>query len=165
MPSGWSQLSDEELEAMGLDPSSFNDVPSGFQSALYKHKDGEYALAFAGTNDGPDVKVDIDQNFGKQTVQYSKAVTLGQQVSKAVGDNKLVYTGHSLGGGLATTAALVTNKSAVTFNGAGVNLRTLRRHGVSSGMIDNRINQGKLISYYVMGEILSDTTNALPQQW
>ena len=58
---------------------------------------------------------------------------------------RLTFTGHSLGGGLATAAALHTNRPAVTFNAAGVNSWTT-----------NLSNASRLITNYrVKGEVLS----------
>jgi hypothetical protein len=78
---------------------------------------------------------------------------LANDVNQATGGN-FISTGHSLGGGLASAAAIVTGTQAITFNAAGLNSNT-----VISGA--NLANASSLITaYYVGGEILS-----LAQAW
>lgn len=79
----------------------------------------QYVLSFAGTNDRHDWLSNIRQAVGYEDVQYNEAVALGKTAKMAFGD-ALVITGHSLGGGLAATAALATGTFAVTFNAAGL---------------------------------------------
>jgi RHS repeat-associated protein len=70
-------------------------------------------------------------------------------------DYRLTFTGHSLGGGLATAAALHTNQRAVTFNAAGLN-RTFT----------NLSNAARLITNYrVRGEILSTLQDSPAYGW
>ena len=74
------------------------------------------------------------------------------------GDN-LVFTGHSLGGGLASVAALATGRRAVTFNAAGVNPMTLSRLGLR----DAGRHAGALVrSYRSASDILSLLQAASP---
>jgi hypothetical protein len=57
----------------------------------------------------------------------------------------LTFTGHSLGGGLASLAALVSGSDAITFNAAGLSDITLMRYGLgaaSTKRIDAMIVQG-----------------------
>ena len=68
---------------------------------------------------------------------------------------RLTFTGHSLGGGLATAAALHTNRPAVTFNAAGVNSWTT-----------NLSNASRLITNYrVKGEVLSTLQDSPLYGW
>jgi len=68
---------------------------------------------------------------------------------------RLTFTGHSLGGGLATAAALHTNRPAVTFNAAGVN-----------GWTTNLSNASRLITNYrVKGEVLSTLQDSPLYGW
>jgi len=67
----------------------------------------------------------------------------------------ITIAGHSLGGGLATAAALHTNSKAVTFNAAGVNSWTTNTSRESS-LITN---------YRVQGEILSTLQNSPVFGW
>jgi hypothetical protein len=52
---------------------------------------------------------------------------LAEKVDERVNGEDLTMTGHSLGGGLASAAAVATNRPAVTFNAAGLNLLTQSR--------------------------------------
>lgn len=63
-------------------------------------------------------------------------------------DIKLVFYGHSLGGGLAAAAALATDKEAITFDMAGLNLFRKIAYGYK-----NKIH--KIRNFYVKGELLS----------
>jgi len=60
----------------------------------------------------------------------------------------LTMTGHSLGGGLASAAAIDTNRPAVTFNAAGLNSLTELFDG---GMFYS----SSTVNYSVQGEILT----------
>lgn len=121
---GWHRFEAEELEAAGLDPKAFNDPESGFKAALDQNeKTGEFVLAFAGTEDGTDWGTNLAQGLGYLDAQYRQAAQLGVSVTDAVGTTTMV--GHSLGGGLAATAAVATRSEAVTFNAAGVHANTI----------------------------------------
>jgi hypothetical protein len=83
---------------------------------------------------------------------------LAQKVDEAVGGDNLTMTGHSLGGGLAAAAALETNRPAVTFNAAGLNILTELFGGGLSYSNDAR-------NYSVQGELLTllQTHTLLPE--
>ena len=127
---GWRPLSDEDLAALGLHPGDFEDLSheSGLQAGLYE-KNGGYVLAFAGTDplDFGDWQTNFGQGLGLETDQYDAALDLGKQIQERVGTDNLAMTGHSLGGGLASYAALGTGTPAVTFNAAGLSEDSLER--------------------------------------
>ena len=50
LPEGYSEVSDDDLHALGIDPAIFEDAGSGLQSALYRTADGGYVLAFRGSD-------------------------------------------------------------------------------------------------------------------
>ena len=122
---GFNRLSDSALLGFGIDPASLHDVGSGFRAGIYSN-DKQYVLAFAGTNDWRDWLSNVRQATGYDDVQYNQAVAAAKSAKAAFGD-ALVIAGHSLGGGLAATAALATGTVAVTFNAAGVSDYTLNR--------------------------------------
>ena len=117
---------------------------SGLHAVLFKNSNsGEYVLAFAGTaltfTQLQDLTTDINQAVGLKAQQYEEAIQLAKALKDDLGDDaesKIRFTGHSLGGGLASAAALVTGIKAETFNAAGVHKNTVARHGVEPGMID-----------------------------
>lgn len=117
---------------------------SGLHAVQFKNdKSGEHVLAFAGTaltlTQLSDLTTDINQAMGLKAQQYEEAIQMAKTLKDDLGDDaesKLRFTGHSLGGGLASAAALVTGIKAETFNAAGVHKNTVARHGVEPEMID-----------------------------
>ena len=102
---------------------SLVDPSSGFQAHLYRPIDGgRPILAFAGTDDGLDVVDDLLQGIGLVPRQYDQALELAERVRAEYGDSVL-FTGHSLGGGLATYAGMHTGTETMTFNSAGLSWR------------------------------------------
>ena len=63
-----------------------------------------------------DLKADVVNAYGLQSEQYSKGIELAVKLSTAV--ENMTIVGHSLGGGIASEAALATGRSAHTFNAA-----------------------------------------------
>jgi pimeloyl-ACP methyl ester carboxylesterase len=93
--------------------------------------ENQYVLAFGGTDDNVwelefnDWLNNIKQGLGWSAPQYTAAMEIGDAVGAAVGQTQLIVTGHSLGGGLASAAALVAGVRADTFNAAGLHEYTL----------------------------------------
>ena len=125
-PEGWHRVTPDELPD-SLKDAVFHDDGSGFYSDLYRSEiDGSYRLVFRGTEvetglqwSGNDWLWGNSQGAGIPATQYTRAVDLARQVDGVYGGN-LSYTGHSLGGGLASAAALATGNSANTVNAAGL---------------------------------------------
>jgi hypothetical protein len=150
LPRGWRPARENELRRMGLNQRDFSNSKSGFQARLYiNERDRTYALAFAGTTSGQDMLQNLKQGAGLESEQFDSAINLTRRVKAHTG-GKLVLTGHSLGGGLASAASLVTDTKAVTFNASGLHRNTLNRYGANS------LKEYRLIkAYYVEGCILS----------
>jgi hypothetical protein len=72
----------------------------------------------------------------------------------------MVITGHSLGGGLASTASVATDIPAVTFNAAGVHANTVAA-ATALGMGDASYSSGQIRNYHVRGEMLTTLQNPL----
>lgn len=127
---GYRLLTDGELNALGINRSTLEDPATGFRAAVYV-KDGQYVVAFAGTDPTElgDLGADIEQGLGFDSPQYEMARSLGLKLAEQLGDD-VVFTGHSLGGGLASFAALATGGTAVTFNAAGLHDETIRSAGL-----------------------------------
>ena len=143
-PDGWKQLSDEEVKdkkILGLPPGEMYNKDTGFKASVYVSEfEGKkkYVVAFAGTEGffDRDMVANIRQGAAFETAQYTQAMKIGNQVSRALGPENVEFTGHSLGGGLASAAKIVsdTNKvetKASTFNSAGLSLKTCARQGIS----------------------------------
>lgn len=157
LPKGWSRVSKEQLSLLGLENVKFSDDQSGFKSALYRNNEtGQYVYAFAGTEDAKDWVNNFQQGLGNFSTQYDMAINNTKLINKAVRKN-LTLTGHSLGGGLASAAAVVSNVKATTFNAAGVTDKTLARYGANGNMAKDLIS-----AYYVKGEVLSTLQDFSP---
>lgn len=91
------------------------------------------------------------QAGGLTSAQYETAIALALQFRAQYGAN-LHFTGHSLGGGLASAAAIACggDLTATTFNAAGVHKKTLERFGFS-------VEEANLIisAYRVFGDPLT----------
>ena len=160
---GFSRLSDSALLGAGIDPASLHDSASGFQAGIYSDNQ-PYVLAFAGPNDMRDWLSNVRQATGYDDVQYNHAVAIAKNAKAAFGDG-LVITGHSLGGGLAATAALATGSLAVTFNAAGVSDHTLNRFGINSAAAKQDAESGGIRRYSEQYDMLTGTqesTSLLP---
>ena len=125
IPDGWRKVPDDELAELGIDPSDLDHTITGMQATIYQNADGKYVLAFRGTELGftLDGAEDVANDIAGGTttsLQVLNAISLSTKLAKAVGPENLDFTGHSLGGELASVAAIATGGQAVTFNAAGV---------------------------------------------
>ena len=124
IPDGWRKVDAEELKKLGIDPSEL-DTANGMQATIYQNADGKYVLAFRGTEPSRQAALDIanDIEGGVSTSpQVLEAINLSTKLAKAVGRENVDFTGHSLGGELASAGALATGGKAVTFNAAGLSV-------------------------------------------
>jgi len=154
VPKGAILLNDhpEMLKALGLSKAFFDDKYAHFHAALYK-RGNEYILAFRGTTSLRDVSTDINQNQGNITLGYIDAMVVAGKVSFAVGANNLTLVGHSLGGGEAAAASLLTQSRAITFNAAGLNPNTIAAGYTGVSLKDA---PHYITNYYVKGELLKE---------
>lgn len=107
-------------------------TPTGFKSIVFRKKIGEgkyeYCLSFAGTdtNSGfvefsKDAITDILNFCGVITPQYVQSAIQALKMSVGkISNSVITYTGHSLGGGLATFASNITGNDAIIFNPASI---------------------------------------------
>ncbi|WP_280696007.1 hypothetical protein [Chryseobacterium sp. H1D6B] len=133
------------------------DKSSGFKSQVYERVNGkvtEYSYVTAGTEDIKDGIADIKQPLGASK-QYSQSTENAEAISKQLGSTELTFVGHSLGGGLAALNALVTDRSAMTFNAAGV--------GDMTKLIDGGVNifksESKIDAYIMTTDPLNKMQN------
>lgn len=169
---GWNRLEpvgDHMVDANGntiaIDPSLLENEGSGFRAAIYQNQDGQYVVAYAGTDPGQmaDIGADATQAFGLDTAQYSQATQLARQAERVFGDGNVAFTGHSLGGGLAAAASLATNASGVTFNAAGLSNDTIRALGFSPNAVrEQAADSGQIRRYVVDGEPLTLAQQDIP---
>ncbi len=146
---GFSLASDEVAQEAGL-PGALISEKSGLRAALLVKGD-QYVLAFAGTDvlSLRDWTTDLFQAFGLPTAQYATAAKYAQSAALRFGSN-LRFTGHSLGGGLASLAAIRTGLHATTFNAAGLSSQTASRY-------NRTLNNSSVLihAYYSSYDVLS----------
>ncbi|MDB5708519.1 MAG: phospholipase [Sphingomonas bacterium] len=122
----------------------------GFKTRDFRLTDGLVAkiyevgnavvLAFVGTElnnrsrvgvDFGDLRADAANDVGLGDAQFAHAVEIARLLKARIGNRQLILTGHSLGGGLASLAAVATHSRAFTFNAAGVRDHVLRQYGAT----------------------------------
>ena len=155
----WTQLSAPSRRGQlphRLQYAKFEDANTGFRAMLYQSKDAqEVVIVYRGvrrSNILRDSQTCLSQGLGFGAAAYRQAIELAVAVVEAYGD-KVFFTGHSMGGGLAAAASIVSNRPAVTFNSAGVHPATLEKFGLEDTIIDQRLKA--IENYYVPGEWLS----------
>lgn len=149
-----SRVSDQDITAGGLDINVFRYEESGFYAALYHNGgDDSYTVAFRGTEFSlNDIQTDVLNALGYETEQFRQAADLAQMLSLDTEFSRgLSFTGHSLGGGLATLAAARTRLSANTFNAASVHPGVAARLDAPLQGIDNRVRAFSLDGDIVSG--------------
>lgn len=103
-----------------------------------------HTVAFRGTAESADWLENGKQGVGMESDHYRRAKMIATTVAQ--NDPNVSFTGHSLGGGLASAAAARTGRPANTFNAAGLSARTVDGYPDPAAPVD---------AYYVPGEVLS----------
>jgi len=164
LPPNTRRATQADLEALGLhdgthDMTKIKD--SNFRSEVFVQNDpitGEetYVVAFKGTTmtSLEDWGSNFSQGIGMQNAYYDQAMEIGR-TSAEMQPGKVRFVGHSLGGGLASSAAAMSGAPAQTFNAAGLHPDTMARKG--GGM-----NTDKTKAWFVEGDILSTVQDNLP---
>ena len=92
---------------------------SGFEASVFSNG-SEIVISYAGTYDSSmaDIRADISLGTGSGVPQLDEAVKLYFEILKDFPRSNISFTGHSLGGGLASLMAAYFSKEAVTFDQA-----------------------------------------------
>lgn len=121
-PDGYVALSSDELRKLGIE-DMLVDPESGFKASVYRDSEtGQLVVAFAGTDPG-DLVGDVPNDIAggvSTTKQDLLAMSIAGVLANGPEAQNVTYTGHSLGGRLASLAAIRSGAPAVTFNPAGV---------------------------------------------
>lgn len=129
-----------------------------FRFRIYHDLAGEkYLIAFAGTDPVQPVHWlnNIRQWAGLNAEMYERGVALLGHL-KPHQKERVLLTGHSLGGGIATMAAAVHRIRAVVFNPPGIHAHTLQQYDVNPRAADSLVRR-----FVVQGDIL-DLINRIP---
>lgn len=118
---------------------------SGFHAKIFSNpNENEMVIAFRGTNKYSVVRDWVMTNavnaLGLHTMQYNQARNLARSLSEAYDTQKITLVGHSLGGGLAQSAAVDTGAKAVTFNAADPGVLNNFKKEASEGQIVRNYN-------------------------
>lgn len=165
---GDQYLVDRSGHRIPIQPQMLHDPASGFDAAIYQDRQGRYVIAFRGTDDprfeaGGDLFSGVGQALGLSTEQYSRAIELAASVNEAFGAGNVVFTGDSLGGGLASAAALATGAAAVTFNAAGLSDAMILRLGLAPEQARAElVDSGRVRRYVVDGDLLTMAQQDIP---
>ncbi len=159
LPDGYEEV-DPTKPPLEIDPSLLN-PPSGMQAVILRGPDGSIVVAFQGTDFG-DVR-DVREDLQMQTLpsaQAADAIKLALAVSAAYPDQKVTFTGHSLGGAQAELASYATGRPSYVFNAASIGAPDVAMAVLQGG------NQprGYIISVSTDGDFVSGTvgTNLTP---
>lgn len=160
-PTGWNNISDnrDALARHGLSPDQLHG-PGGFQAQAYEPDPAVFGddpsmrptTAFRGTRplSPSDWGANIAQGTGYGSSYYDRAIGIG--TSARASGVPMDFTGHSLGGGLATAAARASGYPATTFNPAGLHSSTVPNPLGDPNSID---------TYRVQGELLNSAQQSL----
>lgn len=151
-PPGYRNATDAELNAMGVDRKMLDSPidpktgkPSQFRAVVFMGNNGQPPLvAFRGSQSMDDfTKANIPQARGQETFHYTQAQNIANRINNSPMGKGANFTGHSLGGGLASAASRATGNPATTFNAAGLHDKTVLNSHPS-----------QIDAVYVKGEML-----------
>jgi len=133
IPAGWTES------------DWISDLGDGFSAGTYK-KGGEMVISFTGTNEFTDfIGANIPLATGGYAQQLVDAVIYYENVKAANPGMRISFTGHSLGGGLASLMGVLFNRHATVFAPAPFHtsavvqsvLDTINSTLTSHGFVDN----------------------------
>ncbi|GLQ73597.1 lipase family protein [Vibrio penaeicida] len=143
-PSGWARVKDVSRK-------------SGFNASVFT-KGNNVVLAYRGSELGTsDWVTDGMLSNDEVPKQFLQAINLAEKVKRDYPNHTIRYTGHSLGGGLSTVAALVTGRSTVAFDATGINdaLKSHITEKLGSEFVLT-LHAAAIDNYNFVGEFVSD---------
>ncbi|WP_197076263.1 Mbeg1-like protein [Grimontia sp. AD028] len=148
-PSGWTLT------------ETIHDSSTGFHAAVYT-SGSNAVIAFRGSELGTSDWVNNGiMAAGEVPPQYRLAISESARLASQYSSYNIHYTGHSLGGGLATVAAIRTGKPATVFDASGIGnavlseiQQSMANAGVSAASWST--NAGRITNYNLEGEFVSD---------
>jgi hypothetical protein len=125
-PEGYRVANAADLQALNLSPSLLGQ--GEFRARVYASGEGastEYTVAFRGSQSPSDWVNNVQQGLGFDSAHYRAALAIAERVARSDAAGQVRFTGHSLGGGLASAAAIAAGRPADTFNAAGLHADTI----------------------------------------
>ena len=162
LPEGYRRATDQDLKDLGLLDDNGNSLltlkgHADFNAEVFAKNDGSYVIGFQGTNftSRDDWKNNLRQGLGLKAAYYQRAAAIGERV-KMMQVEDVSFVGHSLGGGLASTASGASGFPAQTFNAA----------GLSKSILDGLDHDDPSLvnATYVVGDILSGLQDHSPMR-
>lgn len=158
-PPGYRVATQRDLDRLHLTPHMLEQPgASSFRARVYvtgSGADTRYVVSFRGTQNGEDWLNNLQQGAGLSSESYSRALQIGRQLARS--DANVTLTGHSLGGGLASAAAIACGREADTYNAAGLSQRTIvEARGIAGA---NGRGTAAVQAYHVPGEALTMIQN------
>ena len=152
MPPGYRQLDPNtpagqaELATLGVKPTDLTPTDSQFRAQIYAHDTAngtQYTVAYKGTtpSSGSDWYNNAQQSLGFHSDYYNRGIGLANTMNAST-DGNVDFTGHSLGGGMASAAGAVTGRPTNTFNAAGLNANTVNGFPPNGANVDAWHNPG-----------------------
>jgi Lipase (class 3) len=155
-PTGYRVATEADLGRIGLKPQDLTSSQSAFRARVYvkgANESAEYVVAFRGSTSSTDWQANLRQGVGLSSDHYTRALIIGRALARNP-QATVTITGHSLGGGLASAAAIASGRDATTFNAAGLSNATITKaNGIRSAAGIGRAAQVQ--AFYVRGEVLS----------
>jgi len=128
---------------------------NGFYAEVF-YKDGQIAIVYRGSNDVKDwLGSDLAMGVDIQLVQKVDAQNFYEKIKKEYPNQKIILTGHSLGGSLAQIVGSETGAQTVTFNAYGT-----RGIKYNAKYIDNITNYGNAHDLVYMSNLDNQVGNA-----
>lgn len=156
---GWNNVSNdpEKLAKYGLTEKDLTMPGTNFRAQVYEPNpdvfgsDMKPTIAYQGTDPGSlsDLRNDAQQAVNLNSPYYERASSIANRVAASGAD--VTWTGHSLGGGLASASSQATGQAGWTFNAAGIHDSTVT--GYNNGVI--RGNGSQIEAYRVNNEPLT----------
>ena len=172
----WRCISVEDLESDNVDVHGKKNPTmnwwSGFGAVLYEKDDkSDYIYCFKGTDFDSIVRDwiigNLVQGLTGLSPQYIHAINMANKLDKLLNGQQLWFTGHSLGGGLASAATIATkDRIGYTFNAAGLNiigvkLNQLLNITAYGGIFNPSNSWDRVYPYRIKGEVLDNLQKTL----
>jgi len=154
---GWNPV---DPTSLGLNPQNFS--IGRFHSQLFRHgSSGRFVLVFRGTDQVIDLADSVGQIIGITPGQFSRAADIADRVRDRLAlhhpGSTLAFSGHSMGGGLATFAAMHERDRATVFNPSAVTPLTAAFNRFTYFEANNHVEVVR-----VRGEFLSVLQSTMP---